>query len=583
MVKVKSGKSSEKSINISKGIIFTFITIYLIIYGIGISIFFSEYQQDNPGKLPTYVNYIPLACYVGAAFTGLRLIIFIRNVTAQKAREIKSRKKLKAGSIYKQSLFLIIFIFSFIPLMAPIIDQGKNDQNFSVYNDDWNGSSDFKALLEDEGYDCYNIQSSLSTTDRVDRPILLVLLGPNQFYNPINEIPYFMDFFEDGNSILICHDHGSTDNLLLEIYLANLLNEDIEDQIPITLFPDGILRDNHSCLEKHGLKDPSYPIIETFIDHSITSGIDKVLLSQSTAVLGGPFVEFSGWDVLGYSSIYGFVDKNDDEVYDYDDDNIDIGEIIDVIDDFPDELTKIPLGGFPQAVFMAKEAEDARIFVSADASLFNNELLNEDGYDNQKFALNIIKWLTHGEDDWMIVFDEAHIRPEETRDLTSAGIFGFFIQYIVHLSTNPITAWIYPLLAVYTLRKYLPKKDEKEEKKKAEEEKKKEEKLRFRTSSFFAKKIEWYREKSKYDKALILLFRRLERKLNTLLDGRQITTQNVVDMVIAKEPGITQYKIRRINKFMNKIIPIKSGKRKVRNEQDFEDLFFEMEWTANNI
>jgi len=34
---------------------------------------------------------------------------------------------------------------------------------------------------------------------------------------------------------------------------------------------------------------------------------------------------------------------------------------------------------------------------------------------------------------------------------------------------------------------------------------------------------------------------------------------------------------------MNKIIPIKSGKRKVRNEQDFEDLFFEMEWTANNI
>ena len=583
MAKVSSGKSSAKSINISKGIVFTFFTIYLIIYGMGITTFFSEYNESYPGDVPIYVTYLPLVCYVAAAFTGMRLLIFIKNVRTQKTRELRSRKKIKAGSIYKQSLFLIIFIFSFIPLMAPIIDQGENDQNFSVYNDDWNGGSDFKELLEDEGYDVYNIQSSLSTTERLNKPILLILLGTNQYYNPMNEIPYFMEFFEDGNSLLLCHDHGSTENLLLEIFLANLLNADIEDKVPITYFPKGILRDNQSCLEENGLKDPSFPIIETFSSHSINSGINRVLLSQSSAVLGGPFVEFSGWDVLGYSSIYGFVDKNDDGEYNYDDDNANIDSITEAIDDFPDDITKIPLGGYPQAIFMAKEAEDARIFVSADASLFNNELINEDGYDNQQYALNIIKWLTRGEDDWAIVFDEAHIRPEKSRDLTSPGIFGFFIQYVVQLSTNPITAWIYPLLAVYTLRKYLPKKDEKEEKKKAEEEERKEEKLRFRTSSFFAKKIEWYRDKSKYDKALTLLYRRLERKLNSLLSGRQITTATVVDMMIVKEPNISRFKVRRINKFMNKIISIKSGKSKVKNEQDFEELFFEMEWVVNNL
>ena len=583
MAKVSSGKSSAKSINISKGIVLTFFTIYLIIYGMGITTFFSEYNESYPGDVPIYVTYLPLVCYVAAAFTGMMLLIFIKNVRTQKTRELRSRKKIKAGSIYKQSLFLIIFIFSFIPLMAPIIDQGENDQNFSVYNDDWNGGSDFKELLEDEGYDVYNIQSSLSTTERLNKPILLILLGTNQYYNPMNEIPYFMEFFEDGNSLLLCHDHGSTENLLLEIFLANLLNADIEDKVPITYFPKGILRDNQSCLEKGGLKDPSFPIIETFSSHSINSGINRVLLSQSSAVLGGPFIEFSGWDVLGYSSIYGFVDKNDDGEYHYDDDNANIDSITEAIDDFPDDITKIPLGGYPQAVFMAKEAEDARIFVSADASLFNNELINEDGYDNQQYALNIIEWLTRGEDDWAIVFDEAHIRPEKSRDLTSPGIFGFFIQYVVQLSTNPITAWIYPLLAVYTLRKYLPKKDEKEEKKKAEEEERKEEKLRFRTSSFFAKKIEWYRDKSKYDKALTLLYRRLERKLNSLLSGRQITTATVVDMMIVKEPNISRFKVRRINKFMNKIISIKSGKRKVKNEQDFEELFFEMEWVVNNL
>ena len=54
-------------------------------------------------------------------------------------------------------------------------------------------------------------------------------------------------------------------------------------------------------------------------------------------------------------------------------------------------------------------------------------------------------------------------------------------------------------------------------------------------------------------------------------------------MMIVKEPNISRFKVRRVNKFMNKIISIKSGKRKVKNEQDFEELFFEMEWVANNL
>ena len=577
MVKVKGGKSSEKSINISKGIIYAFFTVYLIIYGIGISIFITNYNEP----IPIYVTYLPLLCFIGGAFTGFALLIFIKNVHMHKLRETKSRKK-TGGSIYKQALLLLIFFFSFVPLLAPIIDQGKNNQNFSVYNEDWNGSSDFKKLLEDDGYDVYNIQSSLSTTERINKSVVLVILGSNQFYNPIYEIPYFMDFLEDGNSILLCHDHGSTSNLLWEIYFANMMNPDVEEKIPITIFPDGVLRD-HLSYDKR----PDFPIITTFMSHPITEGIKNIVLSQSSVAVGGPFVEFSGWDVLGYSSYSSFVDKNDDEKFDEDDDNIDLSFIADAIgDDFPDDLLEFPLGVYEQAVFMAKETDDARIVVSADASLFNNELINEDGYDNQELALNMIEWLTHDEDkdDWIIAIDEAHIRPETSRDMTSAGIFGFYIQYIVHLSTNPITAWIYPLLAIYTLNKYLPKKNKKkEEEKKAKEEEKKEEKARFRTSSFFAKKIEWYREKARYGKALSLLYRRLERKLNAQLGGRKITTQNVINMVTAKDPKITKLKLRRITRFMNRILLIKRGKRKVRSEQEFEQLFFELEWVHSNI
>ncbi|MHA1932909.1 MAG: hypothetical protein ACW96X_10235 [Promethearchaeota archaeon] len=592
----KKGKTSKRSVNISKGIIFTFFIVYLLVFGVIISGFSSALQIANPESFPIFITYIPLLCYIGALFCGLGFLIFIRNATAQKSRETQSRKKIKSGSIYKQALFLLIFIFSFIPLLSPAIDQGLNTQHFSVYNPNWNGGSDFKQIIEDEGYDVMTVQSSLSATERLlnttingnkKESILLILFGPNQFYDPIFEVPYFITFFNGTNSLLILHDHGATSTLLWEIMIASLFDPTI--QVPLTIFPDGILRDNDT-----GYYDPTpeFPIIQKFEPHETTMGINKVILSRSSCAVGGPFISQFGWTPIGSSSDkYSFIDKNDDGKYESADDDLNLGfmSIIDLGFPLP---TTFPLEGYSQHVFLANDMGRQRLFVSADASLFNNELINDIAYDNKEFAINIIEWLTYENDpsdtrtkeDWVIVFDEAHIRPEYSRDLTSAGIFGFIMQYIVHLSTNPITAWIYPLLALYTLRKYLPKKDKKEEERKiAEEEEKKEEKARFRTSSFFAQKIEEFRDKNKYGEALKLLYRRLERKLNAQLRGQKITTQNVVDLVVIKDPSTTKSKIRRLSRFMDKIISLKEGKLKVRTEEDFEDLFFEMGWAVENI
>ena len=590
---VKAGKATQKSINISKGIVFTFLTVYLIVFGIIISEFIVFYKQENPEQLPVFVTYIPLLCYLGALFSGISFIIFLRNTTTQKIRETQSRKKIKSGSIYKQALFIIIFIFAFIPLFSPIIDQGKNDQNFSIYNTKyWNGASDFKQAIENAGYNnVMAVQSSLSATERLDKDksLLLILLGPNQFYDPIFEVPYFIDFFNGSNSLLICHDHGSTSTLLWEILIAGMF---AGIQVPITIFPDGILRDNASYDTS-----PEFPVIQSFYSHpttSIPNPINNVILSRSSCAAGGEFITAFGWDKVGSTTEYGFIDKDENRMYNSpaDDLNLAFMNFIEEIPGsplpfpFPDTF---PLGGYSQHVFLAKDSGRQRIFVSADASLFNNELINEAGYDNMEFGINIIEWLTYvnegqDKDDWIIVFDEAHIRPEYSRDLSSAGIFGFIMQYIVHLSTNPITAWIYPLLAFYTLRRYLPKKDKKKEEQKiAEEEEKKEEIARFRTSSFFAQKIDEYKDKMKYGDALKLLYRRLERKLNSQLGGENITSQNVIDMVIAKDPSATKLKIRRLGKFMDRILAIKEGKYKVKTEQDFEEIFFEMGWAVNNI
>ena len=582
---VKPGKATQKSINISKGIIFTFLTIYLIIFGIIISNFILYFQQEKPEVLPVIVTYIPMLCYLGSIFSGITFIVFLRNATKQRVQQTQSRKKIKSGSLYKQALFVVIFIFVFIPLFSPLIDGGTNNQYNSIYNPDWNGASKFKTAIENDDYDVMSVQSSLSATERLDKSILLILLGPNQFYDPIFEVPYFINFFNGTNSLLICHDHGSTSTLLWEILIAGAI---AQVQIPITIFPNGILRDNASFDTT-----PEFPVIQNFAAHPTTNGISDVILSRASCAVGGPFVEAFGWTSIGSTTDYGFIDKYPfNGRYDSPNDDLSLGFMSAItsiagFEDFP--LANLPLGGYAQSVFLAKDSGTQRTFVSADASLFNNELIDDSEYDNLQFGLNIIEWLTYvnegrSKDEWIVVFDEAHLRPEYSRDLTSAGIFGYIMQYIVHLSTNPITAWIYPLLAFYSLKKYLPKKDKKKEEEKiAQEEEKKEEMARFRTSSFFAQNIQEYRDKMKYGDALKLLYRRLERKLHSQLGGVKITTQKVIDLVVAKNPSTTKLKTRRLSKFMDRILSIKEGKHKVKTEQDFEELFFEMGWAVNNI
>ncbi len=610
MATVVTGKTSLKSVQVSKGLLYIFFIVYLIIFGFIISDFYSAYQIQNPGVLPTLFGYIPYACFFGAVFLILSFVWFLRNSMVQKTRESRSRKS-KKGSLYRRALFAIIFVFAFIPLFSPIVDQGKNNHYFSVYNSEWNGCSSYLSEIEAAGFETMSVQSSLSATKRLDKSVCLVLLGPNQIYSPIFDVPFFLDFFNDTsserkNSLFLAHDHGSTYMLLWEVFIANqwstLTTGGNSTTFPMTIMADGVLHDNASCLTNDlGQGDPTFPIITNLEPHPITEGVSQVILSEATAAAGGrTLLEMFGWDVIGQtSSDNSWVDKNGDHMYRVDneskpvDDYIDLSLITETLKSITGAdlsvLNKFPLGSelFAPVVFLAKELTNFRVFVSSDASCFSNDLLYD--FDNYQFGMNIINWLTYNgvddPDEWIIVFDEAHIRPEYSRDLTSAGIFGLILEYVVHLSTNPLTAWAYPILAAYTLRKYIPKKDEKAEKKRIEEEEKKEEKEKFRTSTFFTQKIDWYKEKSHYGKAITLLFRRIERKLNAQLGGKPITTKNVIDLVVAKEVGgkVNKMKLRRLTKIMDRLLAIKAGKSNIRNPQDFEELFLEMSWAMKNI
>ncbi len=565
---------------ILKGFLYFILIVILVLIGFGLS----YYIETTFEPVPVFMSYIPLFCYVAAGFVG---ILFLFNI-------INNVKKSRSfGSIYQQAGLLLILIFAFIPLLSPILDQGMNDHNFSIYNSYWTGSSEFKHALEEEGYEVMAIQSSLSATKRLDKSVLLVLLGPDKLYNPVFEIPFFIDFLQGDNSLLLCHDHGSTYELLWEIFSASMWTATYTNTstMPVTIFPEGYLLDNAS----HA-KNNLFPVIKKsqFVNDDgdesyLTRNVSQVVLSKASAAAGGPLIRQFGWDVVANSSgIYSYVDKNGDGRFNETEDSIDLSFIFDAIGQ-PDKELYLPLGGtlLTPTVFLKKDMGNFRIFVSSDASLWNNELIENKDYQNKQFAKNVVDWLTHQEEngtksDWVVAIDESHIRPETSNDISSAGIFGYLMRYIIQLSTNPITAWIYPILAIYTMRKYLPKEKEEEEEE-IEEQEKAEDKLRFRTSSFFAKKINWYHEKRKYRQALLLLYRRLERKLHAQLGDRKITPENVVTFIRAKETDITKVKLRRIAEFMEFITMLKSGEIDIYDKYEFEHYYYEMEWVLNNI
>jgi hypothetical protein len=376
-------------------------------------------------------------------------------------------------------------------------------------------------------------------------------------------------------------------------------------QTPITFIPKGILRDNLTYW-----KDPAFPIIKNFPSSTLTAGVNQVCVSYASGFLGGEFLGALGWDILGSTSAqYSFIDVNNDGMFDQEVDKYTI----------PDDITQImqnqenqssglglagalielgiPLGGYPQAVFTVKELAmnaptpngdayySSRAFVATDASWLNNELISIPEFDNLQLGLNIMEYLSCGRaaEDVIIVFDEAHIRLESgAMEYTSAQTFGVTQGYVNWLSTNPFLSVVYPFFALLSLRNWIPAEQEKKklQLRDLEEAERNKALLKFRTSSFFAQKINWYRKNRKYKQALLQLYRRLERTVNRMLGDAADRSVQAVMTAIRQEKGqyISKDNYRRIELFFNTMFDLKSNKNSIKDEAEFEKHFMEMSW-----
>ncbi|MHA1620126.1 MAG: hypothetical protein ACTSVZ_12685, partial [Promethearchaeota archaeon] len=403
------------------------------------------------------------------------------------------------------------------------------------------------------------------------------------------------------------------ESLLMQSFIASLgATKDPEAATPLTFFPDGILIDNESYWI-----NPEFPVIKEFSGHDISSGVRNVVLGHATAFLGGEFLSGFGWEYIGQTSgQYSWIDVNGDKKYDNATDVYPFPEMISsvlagqggtlgLMATLVDQ--GIALGGYAQAVFSVKEIAyraltpdqtgyySSRMFAATDATWLNNELTSVEAYDNMKMGLQAVEWLSCGRlpVDTIVVFDEAHIAPDSPTwnlrrtELSSAASFGAVQGYLNWMSTNPILGIVYPLFALQTFRKWIPKEGDKKkiQLKDLEAYERDKARLKFRTSSFFAQKINWYRENKKYRQALLQLYRRLERKVNRILGDSGDRTLAALMRAIQQEHGKQYSKdvYDRIEKFFEKMFKLKSGKDTIKEEGEFEYLFMEMSWASNKI
>jgi hypothetical protein len=548
---------------------------------------------------------------------------------------------------FKKPLFLLIFLVAWTPLIIPLFSTDDSvHKEYSAWNYEDSGTSDFRRAIEDAGYtDTISSVGSYSLLSRIDEPFVLVIMGPNRFYNLVSDIPFLIKFIRSGGSLLIAHEQGTTEWLFLNMMIASAI-EGAPNPFPLTFFMDGILRDNYSYYNTN-----DFPVIDSpnIAAHAVTTGVSKLVLNRASGLmLEGGIGAIFHWNVLASSTnAYSWVDKNDDKLYDRNVDNFDPYQLgIPMILFEPLKLLGVsfpaglPQGGMPIPVVAATDiggvGNSSRVVVTADASMFSNQLLNLPGFDNRRFALNCIDWLSNGNTSMKIVFDESHLRPVAIQDTSASAVYGTVLDYVGFMSSNWLLAPFYPFLALKILRRWLPKSDE--QKRKELERKLKREALKakrlqrrekvqrqrvgkvifekaaararkeggkaakakkpktlaekrvdrkmqgmLKKSTFFAQKLAWYLEQPDFNRALELLYNRVKRLAAKKL-GEQASDHTIISAIVERNPQVEQHRLEAFFRQMRRITAKKgSGRVRITRTENLEKIYYEIITTAEYL
>ncbi|MHA2352907.1 MAG: hypothetical protein ACXABX_07280 [Candidatus Thorarchaeota archaeon] len=446
---------------------------------------------------------------------------------------------------WKEILQVILFILAWVPVgilagSTLIGAESSYAYDFSIYNDEYDGLSQFSNNIESNGRDVMSIQASMSVASRYNGSAVIAIMGPVRDFSLDAALVIFTHLMA-GGGVLIADDFGSANS---SFALLNLLFDEFigsNQTAGLLSFLDGVLFDLDSY---DTTKEPRLPIIRDFRaggdGGALTAGVSELHLNWASAI--NPYC------LLGQAGIAWTTARSWCET--------------DITNDTP-AVDEWELAGTLPVVGAIDLGEGGgKLVAVSDPSIFNNDMWSRFS-GNRRFGDNIIEWLTDGNYSQPVLFCEQLL---EIPWWESEFFFGLYLGRVLWLSSLPLLSAAYPLITTLGIRKYLP------DIKKPEVKSVSDVFLR-RGQTYFSERMTYYRSEGNYTRVVKMLYRRLRRGLRKTQQWTEYDSKKVWETMHYKDPKLKEGEFFRIIARIEEISANPSIKIK---ENEMMELFFFM-------
>jgi hypothetical protein len=402
-------------------------------------------------------------------------------------------------------------------------------QDFSIYNEDWNGLSQFRVSIEDTSRDVRSIQASMSVLSRENGSAVLCIVGPVRDFSLDVTLVVYTHLIA-GGGVLIADDFGTANNSLAILnYLMGqfLAGSTIGNQTKGLLsFTGGVLLDLDSY---DPAKEPRLPIIRDFTNpYGVRT--DQGFLTQGVDELPRSWCETN------------------------------------ITDPSPDPVNETWVGSLPVvgAIDFSTEANPngGRIVATSDPSIFTNDMYGRFS-GNRQFASNVIEWLSKSDTTQPIVFCEELLAvPWNSGEF----FFGMYLSRVLWLSSLPYISALYPLVTALGIKKYLP------EIKKPEVKSVSDVFLR-RGQTYFGERMAYYRTEGNYARVVKMLYRKMKRGLRKQQNWSVYDSKKLWEMMRYKDSKLKKAEFFAL---IDRIEEISADSNMKIKESEMMELFFFM-------
>ncbi|MHA1126466.1 MAG: DUF4350 domain-containing protein [Candidatus Heimdallarchaeota archaeon] len=473
-------------------------------------------------------------------------------------------------------LISILFIIFCLPIVLSVTRIGQvGTRQFSIYNTNWDGTSELRSTLESNGYEFRPIVSTLNTLTRTEEAGVLAIIGPTVFFDP-SETAALAYFIARGGSVILADDFGSANNILS---LINTILQTFIGQIPDAPSINFLGMKINNSLLMDSLSYHLSPVMPVLREFPVNTGgpdltsISRVVTSFPSAIyFYGPSEADSEQLIWAPQYTYnssvtitpGIAVSTDKAWLETDIEGAKNGDF------FPDDYET---GGVPFSVMMALPLGAVgvgNILICSDPSIFVNDLMNLPSYDNRQLAVTLFDWLDIN-NTGVIYYDESHLSAATGRGILQIfdpfSYVRMYLRFVDSFTMFPLLAPLFPIITLLMLRRNRPKT-------------KKPSPLlmtkikRQRSRSFFAARMTWYINYQQFDEALVLLYRRLVRRLQKKLGlVAEIDVEQVINLLGTHFPH--QFNMNETSAMLLRVADILNNKRKI-TEEEFTELVLEI-------